>query len=498
MSGIDDGLLLIGPDWRGAESGARFDVRDPATGAVVGSMPDAAPEDVRAAMDAADRALEPWRQSIAKDRARLLLRAADLLRERSEAIADVITSEQGKPKPEAVGEVHYAASFLDWFAGEAERVYGELVPPAAPDKRTLVLRRGVGVTAAITPWNFPAAMITRKLGPAIAAGCTSIAKPAEETPLTAVEVCRALLDAGLPPGVVNLVTSSKPAMVADVLMQDPRVRKLSFTGSTAVGKSLIRRSAETVTRLSLELGGHAPFIVFDDADLEAALDQVMASKFRNAGQTCICANRIFVQRSIHEEFVAGLASRTAALVVGPGSVPGVDIGPLINADAVRKVRDHVEDAVRAGARVVVGGPAPPDGLGSDGGFCAPTVLDGVTSDMRIATEETFGPVAAVTIFDHEDEVVELANGTEFGLAAYVQSGDYARVFRVAERLDFGVIGFNDGAPSSPAAPFGGVKQSGYGREGGAAGIDEYLEVKYVSVGGVHRGSDGAPPARGRG
>jgi succinate-semialdehyde dehydrogenase/glutarate-semialdehyde dehydrogenase len=484
MSDMHDGLLLIGPEWRGAESGERFDVRDPATGAVVGSVPDAGPDDVCAAIDAADRALEPWRGSIAKDRAKLLLRAADLLRERSEDIADVMTAEQGKPKQEAVGEVFYAASFLDWFAGEAERAYGDVVPPLAPEKRTLVLRQSVGVTAAITPWNFPAAMLTRKLGPAIAAGCTSIAKPAEETPLTAIEVCRAIQDAGVPPGVVNLVTSSNPAMVADVLMQDPRVRKLSFTGSTAVGKSLIRRSADTVTRLSLELGGHAPFIVFDDADLEAALDQVMASKFRNAGQTCICANRIFVQRAIHEEFLRGLASRTAALVVGPGSVAGVDIGPLINADAVRKVREHVEDAVGAGARVVVGGTTPVDGLGSGGGFWPPTVLDGVTSDMLIATEETFGPVAAVTVFDREDEVVELANSTEYGLAAYVQSENYARLFRLAERLEFGVIGFNDGAPSSPAAPFGGVKQSGYGREGGAVGIHEYLEVKYVSIGGV--------------
>ncbi len=479
-----DGQLLIGAGWREAGDGTRFGVTDPASGRAVGSVPDAGQADVRAAIDAADAALDGWRALPAIERGAVLRRAAGLIRERTTPIAAVMTAEQGKPLAEAAGEVAYAAGFLEWFAGEAERIYGQIVPPSSPDKRVLVLRQPVGVTAAITPWNFPAAMLTRKLGPALAAGCTSVVKPAEATPLTAIEICRALRDAGAPDGVVNLITTSRPAMVGETLMADPRVRKLSFTGSTAVGKQLIRSSADQVKRLSLELGGHAPYIVFDDADLDSAVDQVMASKFRNAGQTCVCANRIYVQRGIHEAFRDALALRTAALVVGAGDRAGVQIGPLIDGRAVEKVRRHVEDAIAHGARLLVGGKVPEGREFAAGHFYAPTLLDGITTEMVIAQEETFGPVAGLTVFDGEDEAVRLANETPFGLAAYLQTRDYARMFRVAERLEFGIVGVNDGAPSVPSAPFGGVKQSGFGREGGAVGIDEYLDVKYVSIGGI--------------
>jgi succinate-semialdehyde dehydrogenase/glutarate-semialdehyde dehydrogenase len=483
-----DGQLLIGPSWRDAASGARFDVTNPANGDVVGSVPDAEPKDVEAAIDASHGALDPWRSTTAAERRRILQTAASLIRERRAALAAIMTAEQGKPLAEAAGEVDYAAGFFDWFAGEAERVYGQVVPAVRADKRVLVFRQGVGVTAAITPWNFPAAMLTRKLGPAIAAGCTSIVKSAEATPLTAIEICRILREAGTPPGVVNLITSNRPALVADVIFGDARVRKVSFTGSTEVGKELIRRSAGHVQRLSLELGGHAPFIVFDDAEVMAAVEQVMASKFRNAGQTCICANRIYVQRGIYREFLDALTERVSKLVVGPGTAPGVALGPLIDADAVEKVRRHVEDAIRREARVTTGGRRLTGGDFARGHFFAPTVVDGITPEMLMSREETFGPVAGLTSFEREEDVIRAANSTPYGLAAYVQTRDFARIFRVAERLDFGVIGVNDGAPSNPAGPFGGLKASGFGREGGAFGIDEYLDVKFISIGGVH------PPA----
>ena len=460
----------------------RFDVVNPADGTVVGTVPDGRAADVVAAIDEAAAALGDWQAMPAIERGRLLRSTAELLRARAGAVAELMTAEQGKPLREAAGEVEYAAGFFDWFAGEAERAYGEVVPSPSRGKQLIVLRRPVGITAAITPWNFPAAMLARKLGPALAAGCTSVVKPAEATPLTAIEICAALADAGVPRGVVNLVTSTRPAEVADALLGDPRVRKLSFTGSTEVGKELIRKSAQHVTRLSLELGGHAPFLVFDDADVDDAVEQVIASKFRNAGQTCICANRVLVQRGVHEAFVGRLASRVASLAVGPGTEPGVDIGPLIDAAALEKVRGHVEDATRRGAQLLVGGDAVQD-LGA-GSFFAPTVLDGITPDMRISREETFGPVAGVAPFATEEEAVALANDTPYGLAAYVQTRDYARLFRLAEQLDFGVIGMNDGVPSTPSGPFGGVKESGYGREGGASGIDEYLDVKLISVGGL--------------
>lgn len=458
----------------------QFEVTDPATGSVVGVVPEATSEQVRAAIDAAERAARDWRAAPAIERGRLLRRASDLMLERASRIAAVMTAEQGKPLAEAEGEVRYAAGFFEWFAGEAERIYGQVVPSADPRKRIVVLRQPVGVTAAVTPWNFPAAMLTRKLGPAIAAGCSSVVKPAEQTPLTAIEICRVLEDAGAPEGVVNLVTSSRPRMVAAELLGDPRVRKLSFTGSTTVGRELIHRSAENVTRLSLELGGHAPYIVFADADLDAAVDAYMVCKFRNAGQTCICANRLYVQREAHAGFVDRLVARAAALRVGPGCDPGVEIGPLIDAAAVEKVSAHIDDALSRGAEALVGG-AP---LAGPGHFFAPTVLDGITSDMLLSREETFGPVAGVTAFEDEQDVLAAANATPYGLAAYVHTRDYAQLIRMAEGLDFGVIGANDGAPSTPGAPFGGVKASGYGREGGAFGIDEYLDTKYVSIGGI--------------
>jgi succinate-semialdehyde dehydrogenase/glutarate-semialdehyde dehydrogenase len=486
---VRDERLLIGGAWVEAGSGRRFDVTDPATGAVVGSVPDADADDVRRAVDAAAAALPGWGATPAVERARILRRAADLMLERTDEIAAVMTAEQGKPLAEARGEVAYAAGFLEWFSGEAERVYGQVVPARARDKRILVLRQPVGVTAALTPWNFPAAMLTRKLGPALAAGCTSVAKPAELTPLTAVEVGRALIDAGLPDGVVNLVTTATPATVSTTLLADPRVRKLSFTGSTPVGKELMRLAADNVTRLSLELGGHAPFIIFDDADLGPAVDSLIASKFRNAGQTCVCANRVYVQRGVYDEVLERVARAVTALRVGPGTEPGVTIGPLIHERAVGKAEAHVQDAVAHGARLVVGGRRLTEGDQARGHFYAPTLLADVTPQMLLSREETFGPVAGLQPFESEDEAVALANDTVYGLAAYFHTRDYARLLRVAERLDYGIVGANDGVPSAPHAPFGGTKESGIGREGGSVGIDEYLEVKYVSIGGV---SESAP------
>ncbi len=482
-TGVEE-RLLIGGQWVEAASGARFDVTDPATGDLVGSVPDAGDTDVLAAIDAAAAAFEEWKAMPALQRARILRRAADLIRERRDTIALVMTSEQGKPLAEAAGEVDYAASFLEWFGGEAERVYGQVVPPMNPTSRVLVLRQPVGVTAAITPWNFPAAMMTRKLGPAMAAGCTSVVKPASATPLTAALILRAIEDAGTPPGVVNLITSRSSGMVAQQLFSDTRVRKISFTGSTEVGKELIRASADQVKRLSLELGGHAPYVIFDDADLDEAVDGLIASKFRNAGQTCVCANRTYVQSGVYDAVVAKLAEKVTEMVVGHGTGEGVTIGPLIDDRAVDKADEHVQDAIAHGARLVVGGERL-SGDGYDGGsFFAPTVLEGVTPEMMISTEETFGPVAGITRFETEEEAIRVANDSIYGLAAYFHTRDYARLLRVAEKLEYGIIGANSGIISAANAPFGGVKQSGYGREGGSVGIDEYVDVKYVLVGGV--------------
>jgi succinate-semialdehyde dehydrogenase / glutarate-semialdehyde dehydrogenase len=479
-----DEQLLIGGKWVDAAQEGRFDVTNPATGEIVGTAPDGSEEDVRAAIDAAAGAFEGWKTRPAIERARLLRRSADLIRERKDEIAAVMTAEQGKPLAEATGEVEYAASFLEWFAGEAERVYGQVVPAVNPQNRVLVLRQPVGVAATITPWNFPAAMMTRKLGPAMAAGCTSVVKPASATPLTAALVLRAIEDAGVPAGVVNLVTSRSSGMVAETLFSDPRVRKISFTGSTEVGKELIRLSAGQVKRLSLELGGHAPYVIFEDADLEEAVDGLIASKFRNAGQTCVCANRTFVQGSIYDDFVDLLARKVAAMVVGPGDQPGVTIGPLIDERGVDKADEHVQDAVRRGARLLTGGERLTDGELARGSFYAPTVLDGATPEMLISTEETFGPVAGVARFETEEQAIQLANDSVYGLCAYFHTRDYARLLRVAEKLEYGIVGVNAGIISAANVPFGGVKESGYGREGGSVGIDEYLDVKYVLLSGV--------------
>ena len=479
-----DEQLLIGGEWVGATEGGRFDVTDPATGETVGSVPNATEADIRAAIDAAEAALDGWRGLAAIERARILRRAADAIRERKSEIGLAMTTEQGKPIAEAEGEVDYAAGFLEWFAGEAERVYGQVVPAANPANRVLVLRQPVGVTAAITPWNFPAAMMTRKLGPAMAAGCTSVVKPASATPITAALILRAIEDAGAPPGVVNLVTSRSSGMVAETLFGDRRVRKVSFTGSTEVGKELIRLSAGQVTRLSLELGGHAPYIIFDDAPLEDAVNGLIASKFRNAGQTCVCANRAYVQRGIYEEVLELLTEKVGRMVVGPGTQPGVQVGPLIDERAVDKADQHVRDAVEHGARLTTGGERLAGNGFSAGSFYAPTVLADVTPAMLISHEETFGPVAGLALFETEEEAIRLANDTVYGLAAYFHTRDYARLLRVAERLEYGIVGANSGLISSPNVPFGGVKESGYGREGGAFGIEEYLDVKYVLVGDV--------------
>jgi len=482
-TGVEE-QLLIGGEWVDAADGRRFDVTDPGTGEIVGSVPDAGEAEVAAAIDAAAAALDEWKSQPALNRARTLRRAADLIRERSDHIGLVMTSEQGKPLAEAKGEVEYAASFLEWFAGEAERVYGQVVPSMNPANRTLVLRQPVGVVAAITPWNFPAAMMTRKLGPAMAAGCTSVVKPASATPLTAALILRAIEDAGTPPGVVNLITSRSAGMVAEKIFSDARVRKISFTGSTEVGKDLIRRSADQVKRLSLELGGHAPYVIFDDADLDEAVDGLIASKFRNAGQTCVCANRVYVQSGIYDSLLARLAEKVTKMHVGHGTTEGVTIGPLIDDRAVDKADEHVQDALSHGARLVVGGERLDGDAYAGGSYYAPTVLDGVTPEMLISTEETFGPVAGLTRFETEEEAIRVANDSIYGLAAYFHTRDYARLLRVAEKLEYGIIGANSGIISAANAPFGGVKQSGYGREGGSVGIDEYIDVKYVLVGGV--------------
>jgi succinate-semialdehyde dehydrogenase/glutarate-semialdehyde dehydrogenase len=479
-----DEHLLIGGSWIDATGGARFDVTDPATGNKVGSMPNGTEADVKAAIDAAAAALPGWRSTPAIQRARILRKAADLMRERADEIATTMTSEQGKALAEAKGEVEYAASFFEWFAGEAERVYGEIAPPMNTNNRVLVLRQPVGVVAAITPWNFPAAMMTRKLGPAMAAGCTSVVKPASATPLTAALVLRCIEDAGAPAGVVNLVTSRDAGMVANTIFTDARVKKISFTGSTEIGKDLIRASAEQVKRLSLELGGHAPYIIFDDADLDEAVEGLIASKYRNAGQTCVCANRAFVQRGVYDAFRDKLKAKVEMMKVGHGLAEGTVIGPLIDSRAVDKADEHVQDAIAKGATLVTGGQRLTEGEFAKGAFYAPTILDGVTREMDIFYEETFGPVAGLTVFDTEDEVIELANDSIYGLASYFHTKDYARLMRVAERLEYGIVGANAGIISAANAPFGGVKQSGYGREGGSVGIDEYLDVKYVLMGGV--------------
>jgi succinate-semialdehyde dehydrogenase/glutarate-semialdehyde dehydrogenase len=477
---LTPGKNLIGT-WREAHSGRRFDVSDPATDAVFASVPDSGAEDARAAVDAAYAAFTTWRAVPAKHRAAILKRWNDLILAHQDDLGRLISREQGKPLAEGKGEIAYAASYVEWFAEEATRANGEVIPAPVGGRKMFALKEPVGVVAAITPWNFPAAMIARKIAPALAAGCTVICKPAEDTPLTSLALVKLAEKAGVPAGVLSIVTASRAqaAEVVDVWLDDPRVRKMTFTGSTPVGKHLARRSADTLKRLSLELGGNAPFIVFDDADLDAAADGLMAAKFRNGGQTCVCPNRVFVQSAVHDRFVEKLASRIALLKVGPASDPASQIGPMINARAVEKIDRHVGDALERGARIVVGGKRLTD-LGPN--YYAPTLLVGADARMACSCEETFGPVVPVTQFNSEGEVIAAANDTPYGLAAYFYSTDVRRIWRVAEALQAGLVGINEGALAAEAAPFGGVKESGYGREGSVHGLDDYMQLKYLCQG----------------
>ncbi|MEJ6394583.1 NAD-dependent succinate-semialdehyde dehydrogenase [Gymnodinialimonas sp. 2305UL16-5] len=470
---------LVNGDWLGASSGNVIDVLDPATGEVIGTVPDFGAEDTELTVEAAASAFPAWRDLTAAQRAKVLRRWFDLLIEHKSALAAIMTREQGKPLSEAEGEIVYAASFVEWFAEEAKRTYGETIPAPVPGRRIIVEKEPVGVVAAITPWNFPAAMITRKAAPALAAGCTVVVKPSELTPFTALAIAKLGMDAGLPPGTLNVVTG-QPKAIGSVLTGSSKVRKLSFTGSTAVGKTLMAECAPTLKKVSLELGGNAPFIVFDDADLDSALEGVMASKFRNGGQTCVCANRIYVQATVLDEFASRLAEKVSGLQVGPGMDATSEIGPMINTSALEKIEAHVADAASLGAVIATG-----DGKRhADGQFIDPVVLTGATEKMRLASEETFGPVAALFPFETEAEVIERANGTPYGLAAYLYTRDLGRSMRVGRALEAGMVGLNVGAFATEVAPFGGVKESGLGREGARQGIDEFLEEKTYHVEGL--------------
>ncbi|WP_197338629.1 NAD-dependent succinate-semialdehyde dehydrogenase [Ralstonia solanacearum] len=468
--------------WADADDGATRDVTDPATGRVIGTVPAMGATETRRAIDAAQTAQRAWRKVTARERARILRKLADLMLEHQQDLARILTAEQGKPLPEAAGEIAYAASFIEWFAEEARRVYGDTIPAPQGDRRIVVNKEPIGVTAAITPWNFPIAMMTRKVGPALAAGCSMVVKPALETPYSALAFAELAARAGVPAGLLSVVTGDAQGIGGE-LTANPIVRKLSFTGSTAIGRLLMRQCADDVKKLSLELGGNAPFIVFDDADLDAAVEGAMVAKYRNAGQTCVCANRFYVQRGIYDAFAARLAEAVHALRVGNGTEPGVQQGPLIHLRAMDKVRAHVDDAIAQGARVLVGGK--PHALSAQGGaFFEPTVIVDAGPGMLVAHEETFGPLAALIPFDTEDEAVAAANDTEFGLAAYFYTRDLGRAWRVSEALESGMVGVNTGLISTAEAPFGGVKQSGLGREGSKYGIDEYLEIKYVCMAGL--------------
>lgn len=470
---------LIHGAWTAAGDAVTTRIRNPATGEDLGSVPLMGATETRRAVNAAATALPAWRSRTASDRAAMLRCWHDLILQHQEDLAVIMTNEQGKPLREARGEIAYAASFVEWFAEEGKRVYGDVIPANNPDCRVVVIRQPVGVVAAITPWNFPSAMITRKVAPALAAGCAVVVKPAPQTPFSALALAALGERAGFPPGLLNVVTGDA-ASIGGEMTANPAVRKVSFTGSTRVGKLLMRQCADTVKRLSLELGGHAPFIVFDDADLDRAVQGALASKYRCSGQTCVCANRIFVQAGIHDAFVERFAEASAALTVGDGMDDATDLGPLIDEATVEKVEQHIRDATHRGARVVTGGTR--HGLG--GTFFEPTVLTGVLPDMLVMKEETFGPVSPVASFRDEAEVIALANATEYGLAAYFYSRDIGRVWRVSEALEYGMVGINTGIISAENVPFGGVKQSGIGREGSKYGIDEYLELKYLCVSGI--------------
>ena len=484
MHNLKDSALLrqqcyIDGAWVGADSGATIAVKNPATGDAIGSIPKMGAAETRRAIIAANAALPGWRSKTAAERGRLLRRWSGLMLEKQDDLALIMTSEQGKPLAEARGEIAYAASYLEWFAEEGRRAYGEIIPPNGPDRRLLVTREPVGVCAAITPWNFPAAMITRKAGAALAAGCTMIAKPATQTPFSALALAELAERAGIPPGVFNVVTGAARDIGGEICA-NPIVRKLSFTGSTGIGSQLIAQCAPTVKKLSMELGGNAPFIVFDDADLDAAVAGAIVSKYRNAGQTCVCANRLLVQDGVYDAFAEKLAVAVSALKVGNGVEEGVSQGPLIDQAAVAKVEELLADATARGARIVCGGK--PHALGRT--FFEPTIVADVTPDMRMAREEIFGPVAPLFRFRDDAEAIRMANDTEFGLASYFYARDVGRIFRVAEALEYGMVGVNTGLISTEIAPFGGVKSSGLGREGSRHGLDDYLEMKYVCLAGI--------------
>ena len=470
---------LIDHQWSAADDGARITIYNPATGEALGSIPKMGASETRRAIDAANAALRGWRAKTAGERARLMRRWFELMMEHQEDLALIMTSEQGKPLAESRGEIAYAASFIEWFAEEGKRAYGEIIPPHGTDKRLLVTREPIGVCAAITPWNFPAAMITRKAGAALAAGCTMVSKPATQTPFSALALAELAVRAGIPRGVFNVVTGSAREIGGEICA-NPIVRKLSFTGSTEIGSQLIAQCAPTVKKLSMELGGNAPFIVFDDADLDAAVQGALASKYRNAGQTCVCANRLLVQDKVYDAFAAKLAWAVSELKVGNGLEPGVTQGPLIDQSALAKVQELVKDACDKGARLMCGGK--PHALGHT--FFEPTILADVTQDMRVAKEEIFGPVAPLFRFKDEADAIRMANDTEFGLASYFYAGDVARIFRVSEALEYGMVGVNTGMISTEIAPFGGVKSSGLGREGSRHGLEDYMEIKYVCIGGI--------------
>ena len=474
---------FIDGQWVPAASGKRFPVTDPATGKVITEVADSGPDDARAATDAAARAFPGWRDTLPKDRATVLRRWYALILEHTDSLARLISLEQGKPLAEGRGEVMYGASYVAWFADEATRIYGDVIPQQQRGKRMTAIKEPVGIVAAITPWNFPLAMIARKIAPALAAGCTVVGKPAEDTPLTALALVLLAHEAGVPAGVLNLISASRDNAVGSVKawLDDGRVRKITFTGSTPVGKYLAQESAGTLKKLSLELGGNAPFIVFEDADLEAAVTGLMAAKFRNGGQTCVSPNRVYVQAPVYEKFADLLATRVAALKVAPATDPNALIGPMINARAVEKIESHVKDAIDHGARVLTGGKRLPE-LGKN--YYAPTVLADAAPYMRLSCEETFGPVVPLFRFDDEAHAIHAANDTPFGLATYFYSQDLRRIERVARLLEAGLVGINEGVLSSEAAPFGGVKESGYGREGSKYGLDDYLSIKYLCQGNL--------------
>ncbi|PIC64615.1 succinate-semialdehyde dehydrogenase (NADP(+)) [Sporosarcina sp. P13] len=466
--------MMIEGKWIGSDL-PTIDVVNPATGKIIATVPKGGADEAAQAVDAASQALAEWSARSAYERSALLMKWHALIEQHEDSLAKTMTTEQGKPLAEALGEIRYANGFISWYAEEGKRIYGETIPASQSSKRLFVHKQPVGVVAAITPWNFPAAMITRKVGPALAAGCTVVMKPASQTPLTAIRLVELAKEAGIPDGVMNVVTGSASEISA-AWQSDERVRKLTFTGSTEVGKELMKGAADTMKKISLELGGHAPAIVMADADLDKAVEGIIAAKFRNAGQTCVCANRIYVHSSIAEEFTQRISEQTKALKVGNGLEEGVKIGPLIDDSAVKKVEEHVADAVAKGATAVTGGER------IEGLIYAPTVLKGVTDDMLCMKDETFGPVLPITLFETTEEVIQRANDSIYGLAAYVFTENITQGIRVCEALEYGIVGLNDGLPSTPQAPFGGLKQSGLGREGGHQGMDEYLEVKYISLG----------------